>query len=117
MSATPATPSAIVDLQTRAYNERDIDAYCALFAEDARIYRLNQDRPIASGIEQIRKYYTVRFQNPHLHCVVTSRMLLQDFVIDYESVVGVGEGTLHVIAIYEVRNSRIQTLHIVWPEQ
>jgi hypothetical protein len=115
MSPDHALPSAIFDLQLRAYNARDIDAYCALFAEDARICRLNQDQPVANGIDEIRKYYTARFQNPNLQCVVTSRMLLADFVIDYESVLGVGEGTLQVIAIYEVRYSQIQSLHIVWP--
>lgn len=115
LMAQHASPREIVDLQLAAYNQRDVDAYCALFAQDAVIYLLNHDQEIARGIDAIRQYYTVRFTNPKLHCVVLSRMLLQDFVIDHESVVGVGEGTLEVIAIYEVRDSKIQTLRIVWP--
>lgn len=110
-----ASPREIVDRQLLAYNSRDIDAYCALFASNAVISKLNVHQDLAQGIDAIRKYYTTRFSNPKLHCEVKARIELGDFVIDHEQVIGVADGSLEVIAIYEVRDSLIQTLRIVWP--
>lgn len=110
-----ASPSEIVDLQLIAYNAHDIDAYCKLFAETAILFRLDGDREVARGVDAIRAFYSVRFQNTKLHCKIIQRMELGNFVIDREHVVGVVDGLLEVVAIYEVRDSLIQTVRFIWP--
>jgi hypothetical protein len=111
-----ASPRDIVDRQMRAYNARDIDAYCALYASDAVISTLNDGTEYARGIDAIRRYYTTRFSNsPSLHYDIKTRIELGNFVIDHERVTGIGEGTLEVIAIYEVRDSLIRSLRAIRP--
>src|SRR5687767_872285 len=104
------TPSEIVDRQWRAYNSRDIDTYCALFAADAQIVRLNDGQVIARGIESIRAHYVARFRSPNLHCRIESRMQLGSFVVDRERVEGITDAVLEVIAIYDVRDGFIRSL-------
>ena len=108
------TPAEIVDRQWRAYNARDIDAYCALFDPQAIISRLNDGKEIARGADAIRRFYSERFKNPELHCEIKMRTVLGRFVIDHEQVTGIVEGILEVVAIYEVREERIQSIRILW---
>lgn len=108
------SPCEIVDRQLTAYNTRDIDAYCALFSAGAVLSKLNTGEELARGIEAIRAYYTIRFKNPLLNCKIKCRTALGDFVIDHEYVVGVGERPLEVIALYEVRQSLIQSVRLIW---
>ena len=108
-------PPEIVDRQLVAYNARDLEAYCALFADDA-VLRLLNGRELARGIEAIRAYYHHRFAAPSLHCTVIARSKLGDYVVDHEQVVGVTPGTLEVIAIYEVRDALIRSVNFIWPQ-
>jgi len=110
-----SSPSEIVDRQLLAYNERDIHAYCDLFAHDAAVIKLNGSRVLARGIDAIREYYIERFKSQQLFCRIKERIELAEFVIDHEQVTGIEDTTLEVIAIYEVRNSLIQSIHILWP--
>lgn len=111
------SPLEVVDRQLQAYNARDIDAYCALFADDAVVVRVgNPDREVARGIAAIREFYTARFRSTGLSCRIKARMSLGDFVIDHEVVTGIRPEVVQVIAIYEVRESLIRAIRIIWPE-
>jgi hypothetical protein len=109
------TPAEIVNRQLQAYNERNIHDYCALFSEDAVVFKLNGNHVLARGIDEIREYYTERFKSQQLFCRIKNRIELGNFVIDHEHVVGIGEGALEVVAIYEIRDSLIQSIHVLWP--
>jgi hypothetical protein len=109
-----ASAGAVVDRQLLAYNARDIDAYCALFAEDAVISRIDTGEDIARGRAAIREHYTSRFASPGLQCSIQGRIALGAFVIDHERVVGIGTTPLEVVAIYEVRDSMIRTVRFIW---
>ena len=108
----------IVDRQLVVYNARDIEGYCALFAEDATISDLVTGQMICRGLDQIRAVYTKRFtDNPKLHCVVHQQMHGADFAIDKETVSGLPTGPLHIMAIYEVREGLIRSLRFIrWEE-
>jgi hypothetical protein len=108
-------PRDIVDRQLRAYNARDIHAYCSLFAPDAVISNLNDQKEIARGLDAIFATYANRFSScPNLHCKIKSRIEMGAFVIDHEQVTGLVEDRLvEVIAIYEVRDSLIQTVRFI----
>lgn len=107
-------PHQIVDQQLQAYNARDIEAYCAMFAHDAVLSQLNVDQEPIRGIDSIRARYTERFKNPQLHCDIKSRMEFGDFVVDHERVIGLEADPLEAIAIYEVRDSLIRSVRFIW---
>jgi len=109
---------SIVERQLLAYNTRDVDAYCALFAQDAALLRLEHGEfeELARGVDAIRAYYTERFKNPRLHCEIKARIELGNFVVDHECVRGIGERALEVIAIYEVRDTLIRSVRLIWPQ-
>jgi hypothetical protein len=109
-----ATPRDIVNQQLIIYNAHDIDGYCALFAEDAKIFDLVTGQMICDGLDAIRSVYTKRFAgNPNLHCIVHQKMESPDFAIDKEIVSGLPTGPLHIMAIYEVREGLIRSLRFI----
>jgi hypothetical protein len=108
-------PREIVDRLLRAGNARDIDAYCALYAHDAVLFKLNTAQELARGIDAIRARYTERFKNSQLHCEIKSRIELGDFVVDHERVSGLEDEPLDIIAILEVRDSLIRSVRFIWP--
>ena len=111
---TGPSPREIVDRQLAVYNARDIDGYCALFADDAAISDLATGQAICTGLAEIRAVYAKRFaDNPALHCVVHQRMEGADFAIDKETVSGLAAGPLHIIALYEVRGGLIRSLRFI----
>jgi len=111
---TYPTPRMIVDRQLVAYNAHDIDAYMALFAEDALIMDLGTNAEIARGADAIRALYTARFRdNPDLRGEVFTSTDLGDFAIDREQVLGLPTGPLHLVAIYEVREGLIRSLRFI----
>jgi hypothetical protein len=69
---------------------------------------------ICRGLPDIRSFYAKRFaDNPKLSCVVHQRMEGADFAIDKETVTGVPNGPLHIIALYEVRDGLIRSLRFI----
>ncbi len=111
---TDLTPRDVVNRQLTVYNAHDIEGYCALFADDATISDLVTGQMICHGIDEIRAVYTKRFaDNPGLRCTVHQRMEGPVFAIDKETVYGLPTGDLHIMAIYEVREGRIQSLRFI----
>lgn len=111
---THPTPREVVNRQLEVYNARDIDGYCALFADDATISDLVTGQMICNGIGEIREVYTKRFgDNPKLHCIVHQRLEGPTHAIDKETVYGLPTGELHLMAIYEVREGLIRSLRFI----
>lgn len=112
---TGLTIEQIVDQQQLAYNARDLDAFCAFFAADIVLLSVNDGREIARGIEDVRVHFARRFkESPKLHVDVENRIVAGDFVIDHELVTGIRDGVLEVVAMYEVRDGRIQSLRFLY---
>lgn len=116
LAPTPAESSAarVVDSSVEAYNRHDLDAYAALFANNARVY-LHPSDVITSGTQQLRARYRDQWRdNPRLRVQVASRMVQGNYVVDHQHSVGWADGQdVRVVAIYEVRNGRIQNLWFV----
>ncbi|MDG3441264.1 nuclear transport factor 2 family protein [Nitrospirillum amazonense] len=109
MSSSTLTPEQVVDGQLRAYNAKDIDAFMAYWAEDARVYQ-HPDTLLARGMDEIRARHLIRFQEPNLHGRLLHRMAVGGTVVDHEMVTRAfpeGPGTVEVIGIYEVTDGRI----------
>ncbi len=107
------TPRAIAIAQLDAYNRCDLDAFCALFAEDATLQDLPSGQLIAEGMEEIRNMYKNRFATPGLSCRVHATNDIGDFAIDRETVYGLPNGQVDVVAIYEVKNELIQRVFFI----
>jgi len=111
------TPAEIVDLQLKAYNARDIDAFVATYADEARIFNMNDPRPLFAGKRQIHEHYkTNRFTNPALRAEILSRIVSGNKVIDLEKVFGVHSQPFTGPVIYEVNGDVIQNVWFVDPD-
>jgi hypothetical protein len=108
-----ATPRQIANLQLEAYNAHDIEAYMALFAEDAYTHDLRTGRDVARGAAAIREFYVARFANTALHCTVLNRIDVGEFAIDFEELHGLPGGVMRLVAIYEVRDGLIRSMRFI----
>jgi hypothetical protein len=102
-------PENVVQRQLEAYNARDVEAILAICAEDAQQFE-HPSTLIASGSAQLRKRFSVRFQEPNLRAELLQRIVMGNMVIDHERVTRtfpVGTGTIELIAIYEVHDGKI----------
>ena len=100
---------AVVARQLDAYNARDIDAFMAVWCEDAEYFE-HPDRLLARGAAEIRPRHEIRFKDPDLHGKLIARFSVDNLVIDREVVTRnfpEGRGTVDVIAIYQVEGDRI----------
>lgn len=113
-TAAESAAARVVDASVDAYNRHDLDAYVALFAPGARLY-LHPTDVITSGAQQLRARYREQWsENPRLRVQVADRMVQGNFVVDQQLSVGWADGQdVRVVAVYEVRNGRIQNLWFI----
>ncbi len=107
------TPRQVAIKQLDAYNACDLEAFCALFAADAVLTDLPSGEVVATGIDAIRQMYQTRFSIPNLSCRVHSCNDIGDFAIDRETVYGLPDGPVDVVAMYEVKNNQIQRVFFI----
>ncbi len=110
-----SSPAAVVQRQLDAYNAKDIDAFMACWAADARYYQ-HPDTLLASGHAEIRARHIARFQEPNLHGALVKRMVVGNTVIDQELVTRTfpeGPGQIEVIAMYDVQSGVIASARFV----
>lgn len=113
-SSAPSAAEEVVRVQLEAYNRRDADAFASHYSEDVRWYRF-PDELLGEGVDELRDTYRDFFESvPELHAEVTNRIVRGDIVIDHERVTGLPDGrTVDAIAIYEVREGRIQRMWLI----
>ncbi len=105
------SPEIVVQRQLDAYNRRDVEAWASTYADDAKQFEL-PGKLLASGGGEIRARVATRFQEPNLHARLLHRTVMGHVVIDHEVVSRTfpeGTGTVELVAIYEVRDGKIQT--------
>ncbi|MGC5703206.1 nuclear transport factor 2 family protein [Pseudomonas sp. NFXW11] len=104
------SPEEVVEAQLQAYNRKDLDAWLATYAEDARQYE-HPATLLAKGHDEIRARALLRFQEPNLHARLIQRSVMGNVVIDHELISRTfadGTGTLETVAIYEVQAGKIK---------
>lgn len=108
------TSEWLAQQQLDAYNARDIEVFISLYAEHVEAFDIN-GKLLFSGREAMRQKYERLFsKNPRLHCKLINRMVMGDWVIDYEHVKGKAEGQLDkAIAIYHCVGGKIQTVRFI----
>ena len=99
-------PLPAVNALVNAYNNRDIDAFAAVFSEDVQMYEYPNELQL-KGKAALYNEVTPLFQNtPNLNYTVTKRMVLGPTVVD-EVRFTTNEGQRTIIAIYELRDGKI----------
>ena len=106
------TARAVADAQLVAYNAQDMDAYLALFHEDATLVNLPGQEVVAAGIDAIRAMYEVRFQTRGLRCDVHHRSEIGNIAIDRETVYTDDKPPVDILAMYEVIDSRLNAFSL-----
>ncbi len=105
----PADIEKVIQIQLDAYNAHDIEAFMAMWAEDA-LYFEHPSTLLASGAAEIRARHVARFQEPNLFAKLNKRMVLGNKVVDQETVTRTfpeGTGKIDVIVTYEVLNGKV----------
>ena len=109
MTANTGTAAEqLIQRQLDAYNARDIEAFMACWASDARIFA-HPDTLLADGADAIRARHVARFTEPDLFGRLVQRMAVGRTVVDREVVTRnfpEGRGQVDVIAIYELTDDR-----------
>ncbi len=104
-----AANEAIIQRQLDAYNAKDIEAFMACWAADAKVYA-HPDTLLAYGAAAIRARHELRFREPNLFGQLIQRMSTGNTVVDREVVTRTfpeGPGQVDVIAIYELADEKI----------
>lgn len=107
------TPEDVVQAQLEAYNAQDLDAFMALFAEDAVIAEFNGAIE-TQGAAAIRERYDALWRRyPNNQATLLHRICLGDVVIDHEDVRRSDEERLTAVAVYTVRDGLIARVDFV----
>lgn len=102
-------PEDVAQRQLQAYNEKNLDAFVAHYAEDVKEYRPPAEQPFLEGKAAFRAYYaSQRFVLPDLHAEVVRRMVVGNKVVDHERITGIRDTVVEGIAVYEVVGGVIQ---------
>ena len=107
--AATTPPWVVVQRQLEAFNARDVDALLAIYADDAQQFE-HPAKLVASGTAELRARFAARFSDPILHAALNNRIVMDNVVVDYETVTRTfpeGPGTVELVAIYELRQGRI----------
>jgi hypothetical protein len=111
-----ADPRDVVQRQLDAYNARDIEAFIALFADDAQGFDLGDAAPTMNGKAAIRARYADMFaRSPALHAKLVNRIAFARVVVDHERITGRygAPDVTEIVMVYEVEDGLIRRSHAV----
>jgi hypothetical protein len=114
--ATHTSPEVVVQRQLDAYNARNIDAWLAAYAPDARQYE-HPATLLACGHDEMRARITPRLGEPDIHARLIRRCVMGNVVVDHEDVTRTfpeGKGSVELVCIYVVENGLIKTASFVF---
>jgi hypothetical protein len=117
-AAVPSVAEQVVQTQVEAFNRRDIDAFLATYAPDLKMYLHPSQKLMMSGLDEARQTYAAQFASmakvPSIRVDIPTRIVQGNFVIDHEVFTGAPDGKeLRVVAIYEVREGKIQNVWFI----
>lgn len=114
LAAQSLSPAQVVQKQLDAYNNRDLAAFAAVFADSVKIYNFPNNLRY-EGMEDLRKVYGKMFRElEDLHCTVVNRMVMDNTVIDHEKVlIRRGEPLLELLTIYKIAHEKIVEVYFI----
>lgn len=107
-SAGNRSPVAVVQSQVDAFNNGDVEAFAALYADDVELFDLGpESKPSLAGRAALIARYKPMLTKYHPKATVLSRMEAGNFVIDKERTEAGGRST-EGVAIYQVEAGKIR---------
>ncbi len=106
----------IVQSQFEAYKNFDLESFCSYYHPEIRVMLFEANTVIMEGIEEFKEIYASLFKrHPHQKCVLKSRVINNDTVIDEEIITGrdTNPKGLHTIVIYSFRDNLIDKVWFV----
>ncbi len=83
------TTLELVQGQLDAYNQQDFERFCLFYHFDACVRSLLEDQILISGMNEFKNKYNQLFQkNPSQRCLLMSRIILENSIIDEELIEG-----------------------------
>ena len=110
---TDPTPSQLAQRQLEAYNAHDLEAFAACYHPQVEVRDFPAGTLRLEGIAAFRERYAEVLARPGLRAEVLQRIAQGSFVIDEERVVGLREGVVPAVAIYEVAEGLIRRVWFV----
>jgi putative hydrolase of HD superfamily len=104
-------PEAVVQRQLDAYNAKDLPAWVATYAPDAKQFALG-GAVLAEGREAISARAQQRFAEPDLNARLLQRVVMGQVVVDHEALTRTfadGPGTVELVCVYLVDQGHIQS--------
>ena len=112
----PDTPEMLAQRQLNAYNAGNLEAFLEPYADTVKIFDVPGAEPSMVGKETMRERYGQLFERaPDLHCELVDRMVIDDTVIDQESISIPGRQLGKAIAIYRVAHGKIVEVYFYRP--
>jgi len=103
------SPADLAQIQLNAYNEKNLDAFMSVYADDVKIYNFPNELT-SSGKEEMKKLYENFFDRAgDLHCRLVNRITHNNYVMDKEEIqTGIpGREKFEGQAIYEIKDQKI----------
>lgn len=118
IAALAQQPEALAQQQLDGYNARNIEAFLQPYADSVEVYAF-PGKLLYKGKHIMRSQYADMFsQLPDLRCTVVKRIAIGQTVIDEESVIfDKNKPPVRAIAIYQIRDGRIASVHFISGEQ
>ena len=103
------SPEDLAQIQLNAYNEKNLEAFLEVFADDVEIYNFPNELR-TKGKEEMRKLYADFFDRAgDLHCRLVNRIVHNNYVMDKEDITTSipGREKFEGQAIYEIKDQKI----------
>ncbi|MEM6718053.1 MAG: nuclear transport factor 2 family protein [Bacteroidota bacterium] len=108
----PAAINIIAQKQMQTYNQRDIDAYSALFSEDVKVYDFPRTLRYKGKDKLIERYGKFFKDTPELYSFIEKRIVSGNTIIDQEKVIYKKGGTpKEFIVMYVVKDQKIAEVY------
>ena len=106
---TDTLPARVATKQIHAFNQRDLDGFMALYAEDAVVAEFPSGKILWTGKTAIRERYAAMFKANTMPPVrVPTRVVDGAFVVDYEEWDAKAGERNHATWMYEIRGGLIR---------
>lgn len=101
------TPEETVAANIEAYNAKDIVAFAATYAVDAKFCKID-GTVLLAGREAIAAFHQKFFAgNPTANCVIVQHVAMGPFVVDHQQISAEGRPPMNVMLLSEVRDGLI----------
>lgn len=114
-AAPVRTPAQLAEAQLAAYNNRDLETFCACFSADVEVYN-HPGQLVLKGEAAFRVRYAERFKAPGLLAELLGRTALGECAIDHERIWFEGpelSDPVEAIAVYTVRDGLIARVDFI----